>query len=121
MLAAECRASDGADAEEAKENLEKRIGALRKIKRALSLPDAAAVMEYAKTAAAELEWLKKSREELEALEKEAAELRRETSRLAMELRARRKEAAMALAASVNGHLRELGMEYAEAWNTLSSE
>ena len=113
MLAAECRASDGADAEEAKENLEKKIGALRKIKRALSLPDAAAVMEYAKTAAAELEWLKKSREELEALEKEAAELRRETSRLAMELRARRKEAAAALAASVNGHLRELGMEYAE--------
>ena len=116
MLAAECRASDGADAEEAKENLEKKIGAryLRvKIKRALSLPDAAAVMEYAKTAAAELEWLKKSREELEALEKEAAELRRETSRLAMELRARRKEAAASLAASVNGHLRELGMEYAE--------
>ena len=72
-------------------------------------------MEYAKTAAAELEWLKKSREELEALEKEAAELRRETSRLAMELRARRKEAAASLAASVNGHLRELGM------NTLSSE
>lgn len=113
MLAAECRASDCADAEEAKENLEKKIGALRKIKRALSLPDAAAVMEYAKTAAAELEWLKKSREELEALEKEAAELRRETSRLAMELRARRKEAAASLAASVNGHLRELGMEYAE--------
>ena len=109
----ECRASDGADAEEAKENLEKKIGALRKIKRALSLPDAAAVMEYAKAAAAELEWLKKSREELEALEKEAAELRRETSRLAMELRARRKEAAASLAASVNGHLRELGMEYAE--------
>lgn len=113
MLAAECRASDGADAEEAKENLEKKIGALRKIKRALSLPDAAAVIEYAKTAAVELEWLKKSREELESLEKEAAELRRETSRLAMELRARRKEAAASLAASVNGHLRELGMEYAE--------
>ncbi len=30
----------------------------------------------------------------------------------MELRARRKEAAFALASSVNGHLRELGMEYA---------
>lgn len=113
MLAAECRASDGADAEEAKENLENKIGTLRRIKRTLSLPDAAAVVEYAKTAAEELEWLKNSREELDAAEKEAARLRRETSRLAMELRARRKESAAALAASVNGNLRELGMEYAE--------
>ncbi len=112
MLAAECRASDGADAEEARENLEKKIGALRRIKRELSLPDAAAVIEYARRAAEELEWLKTSREELEAMEKEAAELRRETSRLAMELRARRKEAAASLAMSVNGHLRELGMESA---------
>ncbi len=112
MLAAECRASDGAEAEEAKEKLENKLGALRKIKRTLSLSNAAEVIEYAKTAAEELEWLQKSREELEALEKEAAELRRETSRLAMELRTRRKEAAASLAASVNGHLRELGMEYA---------
>ena len=112
MLAAECRASDGAEAEEAKEKLENKLGALRKIKRTLSLSNAAEVIEYAKTAAEELEWLQKSREELEALEKEAAELRRETSRLAMELRARRKEAAASLVASVNGHLRELGMEYA---------
>lgn len=111
MLASECRDAEDGDGD-VKEALEKKIGALRKIKRALSLPDAASVLEYARSAAEELEWLKQSREELEALEKEAAELRRETSRLAMELRARRKEAAASLASSVNGHLRELGMEYA---------
>ncbi len=110
MLASECRASDAAANEEAKENLEKKIGILRKIRRELSLPDAAAVIEYAKRAACELDWLKNSRAELETLVKKAAELRRETSRLAMELRVRRKESAASLASSINGHLRELGME-----------
>ena len=111
-LAEESRGSAPDAADEAREKIEKKLGALRKIKRALSLRDEAAVIEYARTASEELEWLSNSREELEALEKETAELRRETSRLAMELRARRKEAAATLAASVNGHLRELGMEYA---------
>ncbi|MDO5115963.1 MAG: AAA family ATPase [Synergistaceae bacterium] len=113
LLAAECRGSAEPEAaEEAKERLEKKIGALRRIKRTLNLPNAAAVLEYAAEAEKELEWLKNSREELERLESEAQELRRETAKLAMEVRAKRKESAAALAASVNGHLNELGMEYA---------
>lgn len=111
-LAAESRGYSPEASEEAREKIEKKLGALRKIKRALSLRDAAAVIEYARTASEELEWLSNSREELASIEKETAELRRETSRLAIELRARRKDAAESLAASVNGHLRELGMEYA---------
>ncbi len=57
MLAAECRDAEVGGAEEARESLEKKIGALRKIKRALSHPDAGGVLGIAKSAALGLERL----------------------------------------------------------------
>ncbi|MCF0248155.1 MAG: DNA recombination protein RecN, partial [Synergistes sp.] len=51
--------------------------------------------------------------ELESLEKEASALRRETARLAGELRALRKASARELAEKVNEHLSGLAMEYAK--------
>ena len=113
LIAEACRGrASEEDAEEAKERLEKKIGLLRKIKRALGIPTAAALLAYEKEAASELEWLKTSHKELEELEKKAQSLRRETARLAIEVRSLRKESAKALAAKVNEHLGGLGMEYA---------
>ena len=99
--------------EEAKEEIEKKLGLLRKIKRTLNLTAAAAVFDYSVEAERELAWLKDSRAELESLEKEASALRRETARLAGELRALRKASARELAEKVNEHLSGLAMEYAK--------
>lgn len=106
------RSASEEEAEEAKERLEKKMGLLRKIKRTLGIDTAAALLAYEKEAASELEWLKASLKELEELEKKAQSLRRETARLAIEVRSLRKESAKTLAAKVNEHLGGLGMEYA---------
>ena len=99
--------------EEAGEKIEKKLGMLRKIKRSLNLPSCAHVIEYAKDAAEAITWLRSSREELAAMESEASHKRREITRLAVELRAMRKDAAKKLAASVNSQLNDLAMEYAD--------
>ena len=113
LISEACRgAASAEDNEEAKERLEKKLGMLRKMKRTLNIQSAAALLAYAAEAEKELEWLKESHKELEELEKRALALRRETSRLAIEVRALRKESAKALAAKVNEHLGGLGMEYA---------
>ncbi|WP_352401318.1 DNA repair protein RecN [Synergistes jonesii] len=113
-LISETRRAGGSeeDTEEAKERVEKKLGALRRIKRTLNIQSSSELIEYAKEAEAEIEWLKRSREELEGLEKKAQSLRRETSRLAMELRALRTSSAAELSRRVNEHLRGLAMEYA---------
>ena len=108
-----CRGGISAEeTEEAKDRIEKKLGMLRKMKRTLNIQSAAALIAYAKEAGQELEWLSDSHKKLEELEKRAQALRRETSRLAIEVRALRKESAKELAAKVNGHLNGLGMEYA---------
>ena len=113
LISEACRgAASAEDNEEAKERLEKKLGMLRKMKRTLNIQSAAALLAYAAEAEKELEWLKESHKELEDLEKRALALRRETSRLAIEVRALRKASAQALAAKVNEHLGGLGMEYA---------
>lgn len=113
LIAEACRGGISAEeTEEAKDRIEKKLGMLRKMKRTLNIQSAAALIAYANEAGQELEWLSDSHKKLEELEKRAQALRRETSRLAIEVRALRKESAKELAAKVNGHLNGLGMEYA---------
>lgn len=113
LLSAEYRKHSSDTAlEEEKEKLERKLGMLRKLKRELKLKTVAELINFAEEASAELEWLQSSRTELERMEKDSLALRRETSNLAMELRSQRKAAAAVLAEAVNGHLKELGMEYA---------
>lgn len=111
LLNEACRGADEGSCEEAKERLERKTGVLRKMKRLLNLPTSAALLEYTREAGTELEWMKQSISELDALEKRSQELRRETSRLAIEVRGLRKESALQLSERVNGHLGELGMEH----------
>jgi DNA repair protein RecN (Recombination protein N) len=110
------REAGGRDAEElledARDKLEKKIGQIRKLKRTLNIQTCAGVLDYAEEASKETEWLKSSWSELEKMENEAALKRRETSRLAVQLRALRKCAAKKLAETVNGQLNDLAMEYA---------
>ena len=110
------REAGGRDAEElleeARDKLEKKIGQIRKLKRTLNIQTCAAILDYAEEASKETEWLKSSWSELEKMENEAALKRRETSRLAVQLRALRKCAAKKLAETVNGQLNDLAMEYA---------
>lgn len=110
LLAAAVRETDDDSGhEEEKERLEKKTGLLRKLRRTLNLNDTASLIKYAKEGEEELAWLTASRMELEKLEQRAQELRRETSKLAIEVRRLRKESAQALAARVNENLAELGM------------
>lgn len=114
ILQRECGSKNERDnIEEARDRLEHKIGLLRKIKRTLSIQTCAGVLQYSEEAAKETEWLKSGWTELQKMEESASLKRRETSRLAVELRALRKESAAKLAATVNSHLNELAMEYAE--------
>ena len=113
MLQAELNSASARESiEESKEKLEKKISIVRKIKRTLNLANCADILGYADEAEHEISWLKGSHGELGELERRSAELRKETARLAMELRRIRKDTARALAAEVNSHLRELAMDYA---------
>ena len=110
------REAGGRDAEEmleeARDKLEKKIGQIRKLKRTLNIQTCAGVLDYADEATKETEWLKSSWSELEKMENEASLKRKETSRLAVQLRALRKCAAKKLAETVNRNLNDLAMEYA---------
>lgn len=108
-----CRGFTSAEEyETARDRLEKKTGALRKIKRTLNIASTAELMEYINEAEGELAWLNDSLTELDELEKKARSLRRETTRLAIEVRTQRKNAAQKLAAAVNAQLEGLGMGYA---------
>lgn len=104
--------SAGGGVEEAKDRLEKKIGAVRKIKRSLGLTSCNELAEYASKAVQAMEWLKESHTELEKLEAKAEENKKRTRSLAMELRKLRKAASAELASRVNDHLRDLAMENA---------
>lgn len=112
LISERCRGAGSEDTEEEKERIEKKLGILRRIKRKLNIQSSAELMEYMTAADKELKWLEESRKEIELLSERAQMLRRETSRLAMNLRALRMASAAELERRVNGHLGELAMEYA---------
>ncbi|MGC9371845.1 MAG: DNA repair protein RecN [Thermovirgaceae bacterium] len=91
-------------------SLERRLGILRKLKRTTRSETASDLAEYERQATKELQWLKNSRERLSSLQQECAALRKEVSRLALDLRKARKDAAGSLEKAVNAVLGDLGME-----------
>jgi len=104
---------DQGSIEEARDNLEKKLGAIRKIKRTLKLTSCDALINYAAEAKEATSWLKDSKNEIVQLETYADKLKKNVGSLVQKLRKLRKQAAVTLATKVNANLRDLAMEYAE--------
>jgi DNA repair protein RecN (Recombination protein N) len=96
--------------EERKEKTERKLGALRKVKRMTGLFSDKELIDYTEEAEREIAWLKNSLFELNESVKESQALKRETSRLAAKLRTLREEAAKQLEDEVNHHLRDMAMD-----------
>ena len=100
------------DLEDAKEELENKMGTVRKLLRAAGVTTVENLIEYARVAQEKLAWLAASREEIEKLEAARQNLRRQTADYARKLREMRKTAAVKLAEKVNHNLADMAMEYA---------
>ena len=89
--------------------LEKKLGILRKAKRAAGTRTAEELISWTSEAENAILWLREASTLSSALVDRAKRLRRQTSSLAMELRGLRQSAAGLLESSVNRHLKDLGM------------
>ena len=92
------------------ENLERRLGSLRKLRRICGAKNEEELLAYCRNAEQELAWLEESYDLLEKASMEARELRRQASHLAMSIRDVRKSAAEELEVRVNVLLGDLAME-----------
>ncbi len=92
------------------EALEKRMGLLRKLKRSAGAATAEAFLKWAEEAREAVDWLRRETAHSSLLEEKGKNLRKEASRLAMELRELRRSAASSLEERVNRHLADLAME-----------
>jgi len=92
------------------ENLERRLGSLRKLRRLSGAKNEAELLTYCRDAEQEMAWLEESYDLLEKASTEARELRRQASQLAMSIRESRKRAAKTLESRVNALLGDLAME-----------
>jgi len=92
------------------ENLERRLGSLRKLRRLSGAKNEAELLTYCRNAEQEMAWLEESYDLLEKTSVEARELRRQASQLAMSIRETRKRAAGALESRVNALLGDLAMD-----------
>jgi DNA repair protein RecN (Recombination protein N) len=92
------------------EDAERRLGLLRRLRRMTGAKSERELADWCKEAEEGLAWLEESYERLESLTREARELRREASRLALGIRAGRKQAAEYLEKSVNALFRDLAMD-----------
>ncbi|MBQ8692654.1 MAG: DNA recombination protein RecN, partial [Synergistaceae bacterium] len=91
------------------EELEERLGVLRKLKRLSQSHNESELISYCNEAAKNLEWLEHSFNELEDLSKQALSLKKEANALALNLRSERKTAAHELEIAVNNILKDLAM------------
>ncbi len=98
------------DLEREREVLEKKIGLLRKLKRATGTRTAEEFIEWCVEASKAAEWLREQEKISSALTEKGRSLRKEAARLAAELRAARTETARLLEDEVNRHLAGLAME-----------
>ncbi|PIE54917.1 MAG: DNA recombination protein RecN [Dethiosulfovibrio peptidovorans] len=103
-----CRSS----LEESVERLETKLGGLRKLKRAAGVSSTEELVAYCTDADRELTWLEESHSQKAHLEEEVETFRRRASRMALELRQLRHQAAQWLEKRVNSHLSEMAMEEA---------
>ena len=112
-FAEELRKSAGEESlqelETEEEILEKKTGILRKIRRTIGASSAEEVLDYCEEARRASEWLQEEAARSSALEEQGKSLRKEASRLAMELRRMRQGSALELEKKVNTHLENLAM------------
>ena len=92
------------------ENLERRLGSLRKLRRLSGAKNEEELLAYCRSAEQEMAWLEESYDLLEKASLEARDLRRQASQLAMSIREARKHAAGALESRVNVLLGDLAMD-----------
>ena len=92
-----------------RDEIETRLGALRKLKRLCNIPDENELLNYCDEIYKNLEWLETSYKDLEILSARSLEEKKKANALAMEIRHARHEAAEKLELRVNALLDELGM------------
>ena len=92
-----------------REEIENRLGALRRLKRLCNIPDENELLNYCDEIYSDLEWLEKSYSTLEELSARSLNDKKKANALAMEIRHARHEVADELAKRVNMILSELAM------------
>ncbi len=92
------------------DELERRLGSLRKLRRLAGAKSEAELLAWCSGAVEALEWLEESYDRLEKVTQEARELRRQASRLALAIRETRRKAAAALEQRVNALFKDLAMD-----------
>ncbi len=92
------------------DDLETRLGMLRKLMRFAKTENVNDLVEYAERTKAGLDWLKESNQILANLQEESISYKKEVSSLALSLREMRRKAALNLEEAVNSTLRNLAME-----------
>lgn len=96
--------------EDSVEELESRMGALRKLKRTAGVSSLEDLIAYCEEADRELEWLKNSNDLKTDVERKVECHRKSATKMALELRRMRKEAASWLESRVNQNLSQMAME-----------
>lgn len=96
--------------EEQIEALERRVGALRKLKRDAKVLSAEDLIAYADEAEKNLQWLRESNAILEMKQAESLRLRSDVSQQARALRTLRESAAKVFERKVGEHMKDLAME-----------
>jgi DNA repair protein RecN (Recombination protein N) len=92
------------------EDLERRLGSLRKLMRYAKVDSVEDLIDFAAQTRSDLEWLRESRNIVSELQEGSAKLKREVSSLALCLREQRRAAGTELERSVNATLQDLAME-----------
>ncbi len=92
-----------------RDEIEKRLGALRRLKRLCNRSDENDLLNYSSDIVKNLDWLEKSYADVEKLNTEAIELKKRANTLAMEIRKQRHNSAELLISRVNKLLSEMGM------------
>ena len=109
ILAAEASPED---LQHRQEELESKLGRLRKCKRIARVSTVEELAEYYSTAEREMSWLSESLAEIEVMREKLNKLKKDVSQHALDLRSSRVKIARQLEQAVNSHLKDLGMEAA---------
>lgn len=97
--------------DELKDELEVKLGKIRKLKRTLKAETCGELIEYYNNASGEILWFKESFKELSKLEEDSSHLKQEIASLALKIREQRKKLAIELSGKVNKYLQEMDMGY----------
>ncbi len=98
-----------ADDETLREETERRLGALRRLKRLCNIPNEGELLTYCEEIYTHLEWLEKSYKDMEELSERSLSEKKKANAIAMEIRRSRHEAGEKLTSRVNAILSELAM------------